>query len=346
MQIETKKISELIPAPYNPRKIGKKELESLKNSLKEFGYVEPVIWNKATGYVIGGHQRLKALKELGVEEVECVVIDVPEEKEKALNIALNKISGDWDKDKLFGLLDELDTKDFDITLTGFELADLDDYKFDEIETHDAREQSYDHYRLFEYDSSRTAGYYQLPTIKACHYVPDELISFNYARSYKGNCNGVGVHFFIDDYQFERIWDQPFKIIERLKRFSCVFMPDFSIYMDMPKAMQIWNLYRMRMIGQIMQDAGLNMIPIIRTFGDDTIEMCLEGIEPGGVYAISTLGLKGASKEFKELCKHELEGVIKILTPSTILLYGYDNVIDYDFHNVPVKCFKPQIFKRK
>ena len=70
MQIETKKIEELTPAPYNPRKISNKELERLKRSLDEFGVVEPVIWNKRTGYVVGGHQRLKAMKELGIEETD------------------------------------------------------------------------------------------------------------------------------------------------------------------------------------------------------------------------------------------------------------------------------------
>ena len=74
------KVSELTPAPYNPRKISKKDFEALKNSLEEFGYVEPIIWNENTRHVVGGHQRLKALQELGVKEIECIVIDVPEDK--------------------------------------------------------------------------------------------------------------------------------------------------------------------------------------------------------------------------------------------------------------------------
>lgn len=114
MQIIRKKISELIPAPYNPRKNiqpGDSEYEKLKRSLEEFGYVEPVIWNARIGYVVGVHQRLKVLIELGETETECVIVDLPDEQEKALNIALNKISGDWDMGKLEFLMDEL-TKAF------------------------------------------------------------------------------------------------------------------------------------------------------------------------------------------------------------------------------------------
>lgn len=101
MQIEKLKIEQLIPSDYNPRKDlkpGDAEYDKLKRSIEQFGYVEPVIWNKTTGRVVGGHQRLKVLIDMGITEVECVVVELPETKEKALNVALNKISGDWDKD--------------------------------------------------------------------------------------------------------------------------------------------------------------------------------------------------------------------------------------------------------
>ena len=135
MQIEKLKTEQLIPAEYNPRKDlkpGDAEYEKLKRSLQEFGYVEPVIWNKTTGRVVGGHQRLKVLLDMGITEVECVVIEMDEEKEKALNVALNKISGDWDKDKLALLISDLQGADFDVSLTGFEPEELDDLFKDTI----------------------------------------------------------------------------------------------------------------------------------------------------------------------------------------------------------------------
>lgn len=129
MVIEKIRTDRLIPADYNPRKDlkpGDPEYEKLKRSLEEFGYVEPVIWNKTTSHVVGGHQRLKVLLDMGITEVECVVVDMDAEKEKALNVALNKISGDWDKDKLALLIADLQGADFDVSLTGFDPAELDD----------------------------------------------------------------------------------------------------------------------------------------------------------------------------------------------------------------------------
>ena len=129
MLIERKHTADLIPADYNPRKDlkpGDPEYDKLKRSMEQFGYVEPVIWNKSTGRVVGGHQRLKVLMDMGVTEVECVVVEMDEEREKALNIALNKISGDWDKDKLMLLISDLQGADFDVSLTGFDPAEIDD----------------------------------------------------------------------------------------------------------------------------------------------------------------------------------------------------------------------------
>jgi ParB-like chromosome segregation protein Spo0J len=121
---ETKriKIDELLPADYNPRvdlQPDDEEYQQLKKSIKEFGYVDKVIWNKRTGHVVGGHQRLKVLKELGYDEINVVVVDMSETKEKMLNIGLNKISGDWDNTKLKDLLEELDTGENDMDLTGY-----------------------------------------------------------------------------------------------------------------------------------------------------------------------------------------------------------------------------------
>lgn len=129
MQIEKKSTADLFPADYNPRKDlkpGDAEYEKLKRSIEQFGYVEPVIWNKNTSRVVGGHQRLKVLIDMGITEVECVVVELSEEKEKALNIALNKISGEWDKDKLSSLIADLQCADFDVSLTGFDTAEIDE----------------------------------------------------------------------------------------------------------------------------------------------------------------------------------------------------------------------------
>ncbi|OKL48828.1 DNA modification methylase [Boudabousia liubingyangii] len=128
MNIKKIAVSELQAADYNPRKDlqpGDPEFEKLKRSVEEFGYVEPVIFNEATGRVVGGHQRLKVLTALGHEVIECVVVDLEESKEKALNVALNKVKGEWDESKLAMLIADLQAEDFDVTLTGFDPAEVD-----------------------------------------------------------------------------------------------------------------------------------------------------------------------------------------------------------------------------
>ena len=126
MNIEKLKLSDLNPAPYNPRKDlkpGDPEFEKLRRSIETFGFVEPLIVNRRTGNtVVGGHQRLKVLKKLGHTEAECVIVDLPETEEKALNVALNKVSGDWDVPKLDALIADIRMSDFDVTLTGFDFS--------------------------------------------------------------------------------------------------------------------------------------------------------------------------------------------------------------------------------
>ncbi len=145
MEIEKISISKLNPAKYNPRKDlkpGDAEYEKLKRSMDEFGYVEPIIWNKRTGRVISGHQRLKILKSMGYADVECVVLDLDEVKEKALNVALNKIGGEFDIPLLTDLLKDLSDSDFDATLTGFDLTEIDEL-FSKADDKEGKDDGYD-----------------------------------------------------------------------------------------------------------------------------------------------------------------------------------------------------------
>lgn len=128
MVFQNIKISNLKEAEYNPRKDLKPEdieWKKIQRSIEEFGYVDPVIINK-DGTIIGGHQRYKVLKYMGYEEIQCVVLDIDKQKERALNIALNKITGEWDDKKLKELLQELENSDYDLLTTGFDDVELDD----------------------------------------------------------------------------------------------------------------------------------------------------------------------------------------------------------------------------
>lgn len=146
MEIEKIKITDIVPAGYNPRQISDEELTKLSNSINEFGLVDPIIINLKNNKIIGGHQRYDVLinqyildnnfyAELNLlrfGDIGWIFTDIDlkiesEEHEKALNLALNKISGDWDAVKLKDLLNELNMSDFDIELTGFDDLELSFY---------------------------------------------------------------------------------------------------------------------------------------------------------------------------------------------------------------------------
>lgn len=131
-------INELLPADYNPRKeltLDDREYQKIKTSIETFGYVDPIIINKDKT-IIGGHQRLNVLRDLGYTDIDVIEIDIDKTKEKALNVALNKISGEWDIDKLGLLLNELKTDNFDLDITGFDADELDGILFNVDELDD------------------------------------------------------------------------------------------------------------------------------------------------------------------------------------------------------------------
>lgn len=136
MLLQSIPIHDLKPAPYNPRltlKPGDKRWKKLERSLNEFDLVQPIVWNKRTGHIVGGHQRCEILRHSGVSKVNCVVVDLTLSREKALNVALNnsEVGGDWDASKLMALVVDLNAApDIDPTLTGFDQHQLRGMQFE------------------------------------------------------------------------------------------------------------------------------------------------------------------------------------------------------------------------
>jgi len=129
MKIEKRKVKDLKFYLGNPRQMKPEMLRKLENSIKEFGVVEPLVINK-NNEVIGGNQRLKALQKLGIDQVDVIVLDLEKSKEKALNLALNKIEGEWDYKLLKDFIVDLEIED--IELTGFEKEDFESLDIDLI----------------------------------------------------------------------------------------------------------------------------------------------------------------------------------------------------------------------
>ncbi|MGK9391304.1 site-specific DNA-methyltransferase [Bacillus sp. RK1064] len=129
MNIKTIPVHKINPAPYNPRidlQPGDPEYDTLKNSMKKFGYVDPLVWNERTGHLVGGHQRFKILMEDTPSEILVSVVSLNDQDEKALNVALNKISGHWDENKLEKLLTELKDNNLDLEIIGFTEEEYED----------------------------------------------------------------------------------------------------------------------------------------------------------------------------------------------------------------------------
>ena len=120
MIIEKKKLSELKPAPYNPRQSTKKQEDQLKQSLEKFGMVEPIIFNKRSGYIVGGHFRVRELRKLGYKEIECVIVDLNEQDERELNVRLNANTGEFDWDILANEFDANDLNDWGLDVPVFD----------------------------------------------------------------------------------------------------------------------------------------------------------------------------------------------------------------------------------
>lgn len=114
MKIVKKKITDLKPAKYNPRRISEAAKRGLSASMQRFGCVDPIIWNRHTDTVVGGHQRLEILVSQGIEQIECVEVDLDPQEEKALNVALNseKLQGEWDLPKLEEVFAEIEVEEF------------------------------------------------------------------------------------------------------------------------------------------------------------------------------------------------------------------------------------------
>lgn len=162
------------------------------------------------------------------------------------------------------------------------------------------------------------GFYDFPVINPTYDIPNRLISFSRCISTKDYDQWV--HFYEDDFLFERIWRNPLKYLEILKKFNGVILPDFSLYRDMPFVMQLWNIYRSRAIGYWLQVNGIKVIPNIRYGDRRTYKCCCDGISKGCVISVGSHGtIKNV--EDRTIFVNGLDVVVKRLKPLAIVVYG-------------------------
>ncbi len=189
-----------------------------------------------------------------------------------------------------------------------------------------------------------AGIFEFPVIRATYKIPNRLIPFSKALS--SNDYDQWVHFYEDDYLFEKLWDNPQKYLDILMKFNGVILPDFSLYRDMPLVMQLWNIYRSRAIGHWLQENGITVIPNIRYGDKRTYKCCCDGIDTHCVIAVGSHGtLK--NKVDRKIFVNGLESVVSRLHPTVIVVYGSapDSIFDkYRAQGICIVSFDSEFSK--
>lgn len=337
LKIETINIEDLKPYENNAKRHTKKQIEQIKKSIKDFGFNDPIAIDE-NNMIIEGHGRYEALKQLGYKDVDCIRLNnLSEEQKKAYILVHNKLNMET------GFNDEILFNELD-SITAFNMEDFGfniDLSLDNLFKENERHRTNDAYNLELVDIENSSNnFWQMPIIKNDNFIPEDIIGFNYAKTSKEK--NVGIHFYLDDYQFERLWNKPEDYIEILKQYDCIFSPDFSLYMDMPMPMKIWNTYRSRQIGQYYQNQGIKVIPTLSWAEPETFEFCFEGIPQGSIISISTIGVK-KNKEALKIWKDGVDELIKRIKPSTILIYG--GKLDYDYGDIKVLYYENKVTER-
>lgn len=174
---------------------------------------------------------------------------------------------------------------------------------------------------------------EMPELAPVDCIPRKLLPFNYART--ATDKDQTLHFFIDDYQFERLWSKPERYLSLLQGYEAVLTPDFSLYMDMPLPMQRWNEYRRRALGNYWQRNGITVIPTLSWSDERSYGFCFGGLPKRATYATSTVGCM-KKKDAREAWSKGMSAAIEELRPERLLIYGKKP--DFDFGNIEVAAY--------
>ena len=298
MQIKKAPVKDLVSPEWNPRQITNEELEKLKTSLEEFGYIEPIIINAVNNHVVGGNQRLRALIALGYDEVDCVYVHITDiNKEKDCNVALNKISGDWDEDKLRVVLEDIELSPIDIKLTGFDELELESfdvitppnvYEDDfELPSEDEVEVNVTYGQLFKLgnhfllcgDATNEADVKKLMSGTKCDlFLTDPPYNVNYTDGHDNERKIMNDHWDSDEEAGEKLWKPAFNNAYKVANEYCsvyCFMPQGGTHMMMMMMMMMkasWQVkHELIWVKQSLvlgrQDYNYQHEPILYGWGD-------------------------------------------------------------------------------
>ena len=329
MEIWNVPVANLIPYERNAKQHPPEQVHRIAESLKQFGWQQPIVIDK-DNVVIIGHGRLLAAKEIGLNFVPCVKADqLTTEQVNALRLADNKLNESaWDFEALEQEIRGLSLADFDMEQFGFSFDDVEPPDFEDMDAAELAHQTYKEQEQYadanvlqlEKGQFEADGQYDIPII-----LPEEIpevtewIGFNYMLSEK-HPEGKGVHCFVNDYQFERLWRNPDRYIEKLRRFAVVASPDFSPYGDMPFCLQLFNHYRKHWVARYLQENDVHVIPTIRASTDSrSKQFYLDGEPHNSPVIISSMYTNDDVS--RKIYRDEYDTMFDTLNPSAVFIYG-------------------------
>lgn len=167
----------------------------------------------------------------------------------------------------------------------------------------------------------SSNVHQIPDLKPTDFVPANLAAWNMPRHRDYAAISAGaLHFFLDDYRFETVWSSPERLLPRVTAVGAALTPDFSLWRDMPRAAQVWNVYRSRWCGAYWQSNGIEVIPTVCWGAPETFDFCFEGIPVGSTVAVSSMGIRTTGED-QELFRTGVRELIFRAQPKLLLAYG-------------------------
>lgn len=316
-------LADIKPYKRNSKKHPEWQIEQICQSIESLGMNDPIAVSGDDNVIIEGHGRYLACKKLNYSPVPVIRLDhLNDEQRRAYNIIHNKLTmnSDFDLKILTKELDDIfniDMSDF-----GFDVEDIHD-EWEEQHQDNKEKERFSDANILNLERAQYPGVgdYDIPQLYPVTDLPEieEWIGFNYVLSEK-NPENKAVHFFLNDYQFERIWNNPNQYLDKLSKFAAVATPDFSPYGDMPFCLQLYNHYRKHWVGAWMQEHGITVIPTIRASTDPrSSKFYLDGEPHGGAVLISSMWTR--TDEEKEIFVNEYNAMYDTLNPTHVFLYG-------------------------
>ena len=323
MNVEYLKTGSIVPYEKNAKLHPDDQVEHIANSIKTFGWVQPIVVDENNVVVIG-HGRLAAAKKLHLDTVPVVRRDdLTEEQTRALRIVDNRVAkSKTDREMIAEELSSI--IDIDMDLFGFDLdVDMDLSLLEDDEDEDRSSLQHNVFENQERMRFPSDNYYGFPVLSPTQTTGDKMLRFCDWKEIDDPENYIA-HFYYDDYKFIQAWKDPDRYIDRLRKFKAVVAPDFSLYTDFPVTLQILSCYRRQWCGAYWQSLGLDVIPDVVWGERKSFDFCFDGIPKHSTVAVSTVGVKRDkdwNNETDSLFRDGYNEMMERLEPTTILFYG-------------------------